>query len=262
LADALWGEIAPAQSKSYLRKALWQLQSALEVCGMGGILLVDREWLQVNSEFDFWLDVADFEKAFKRTQGARGRDLDEGQAQLIQRAVEIYRGDLLEGWYQDWCFHERERLQYIYIAMLDKLMDYCEAHRRYEDGLMYGEKVLHHDRARERTHRRLMRLYYASGDRTAALRQYKKCVQALREELGVEAAERTRQLHEIMRADSQLEDQFRELSTISQFLDSRENPLIAVHDLLVAFQGVLRQMQAKLNQDIQEISRVMRGSHK
>ena len=42
----------------------------------------------------------------------------------------VYRGDLLEGCYQDWCLFERERLQNAYLAMLDKLMVRCHGDRR------------------------------------------------------------------------------------------------------------------------------------
>ena len=201
LADALWRELAPEQSKAYLRKALWQLQTILESCGGQGMLLVDGEWLQINQDFDFWLDIEIVEKIFKNTQGVRGKDLEKEQARSIQEAVNTYRGNLLEGWYQDWCLYERERLQFLYLAMLDKLMDYCESHEAYEKGLLFGERILQYDRARERTYRRLMRLHHLAGDRTAALRQYQRCVAALKEELDVGPADRTRLLYEKIRAD-------------------------------------------------------------
>jgi len=40
----------------------------------------------------------------------------------LQEAVRLSYADLLEGWYQDWCLYERERLQNIYLLILDKLM--------------------------------------------------------------------------------------------------------------------------------------------
>lgn len=41
----------------------------------------------------------------------------------------------------------------MYLAMLDKLIVYCEAHHKYEAGLACGNRILRYDRARERTHR-------------------------------------------------------------------------------------------------------------
>jgi DNA-binding SARP family transcriptional activator len=197
LADLLWSDVTTTQSKNYLRKALWQLQSSLDAHLASRderILLADTDWIQVNPRCSLWLDVAILEKAFASVQGLLGRKLDANQALALDQAIALYRGNLLEGWYQEWCLYERERLQHIYLASLDKLMDYCEAHNFPEKGLMYGQSILRYDRARERTHQRLMRLYCLAGERTEALRQYEKCVTALREELGVEPSRRTCQL--------------------------------------------------------------------
>jgi DNA-binding SARP family transcriptional activator len=204
LADLLWGDCSTARSKKYLRQALWQLQSALEGQAdllNGQLLLVGPDWIQFNTEVDFWLDVAVLERAARRFRGVRGRDLAPQDVSELRGAVQLYQGDLLEGWYQDWCLYERERLQNMYLAMLDKLMGYCEVHHEYEAGLAYGTRILRYDRARERTHRRMMRLHYLARDRTAALRQYERCVAALDEELGVSPAEHTVALCEYIRAD-------------------------------------------------------------
>src|SRR4029079_7650562 len=89
----------------------------------------------------------------------------------------------------------------LYLAMLGKLMGYCEAHHEYETGLTYGACILHYDRAHEQTHRRLMRLNYLAHDRTAALHQYERCVAALDEELDVKPDKRTIALYNQIRAD-------------------------------------------------------------
>ncbi|HJQ24870.1 MAG TPA: bacterial transcriptional activator domain-containing protein [Blastocatellia bacterium] len=204
LAAMLWGNSPTAQSKKYLRQALWQLQSCLNSQGSPAgdrLLQIEPDWVLLNSKADFWLDVAVFEQAFNLAHGVTGRDLDSQQARALREAVELYRGDLLEGWYQDWCLYERERLQNIYITILEKLMDHCEAHREYETGLGYGERILRCDRAREGTQRRQMRLQYLAGDRTAALRQYQACVDALEAELGVKPDKSTTLLYEQIRAD-------------------------------------------------------------
>src|SRR6185436_8118355 len=114
-------------------------------------------------------------------------------------AVEFYRGDLLEGCYQDWCLYERELLQNKYLPILDKLLGYCLVHQEFDAGQRYGGLILRYDRARERTHQLLMRLHFLAGDRTGALRQYERCVVALREELGVQPDRRTVALYEEIR---------------------------------------------------------------
>jgi DNA-binding SARP family transcriptional activator len=196
LAELLWPESTTEQSLKYLRHALWQLQTALDCL----VLEADSESLNLRWEANLWLDVMEFERASVAVHGIPGEDLDEHGAHQVQEALTLYRGDLLEGWYSDWCLFERERLQRTYLATLEKLMAYCEVRGRYETGLEYGTCALRYEAAHERIHRRLMRLHYLAGDRTAALRQYARCVALLREELDVEPSERTVALYEHIRS--------------------------------------------------------------
>ena len=46
-----------------------------------------------------------------------------------------------------------------------------------------------------------MRLHYMTGNRTAALRQYRACVEALDEELGVGPAQSTQRLYQQICSD-------------------------------------------------------------
>ena len=208
LADFFWGENSSAQSRKYLRQALWQLQSSLNAAddpAEKNTVLVDSDWVGINNDSDIWLDVAELENSYAKVNGMRGDEIDSQTARELAQAVDLHRGPLLEGWYHDWCIFERERLQNIYLAMLNKLMTYYEAEEEYEVGLLYGQRILRFDRAHEGTHWRMMRLYYLAGDRTSALRQYERCVNALEEELGVKPAKWTATLYEQLKLD-QLQD--------------------------------------------------------
>jgi DNA-binding SARP family transcriptional activator len=204
LATLLWGETPTEKAKKYLRQTLWHLQTALDAPDAGpghSLLMAEHDWVQLNLSAELRLDVADFEQAHAQARGVSGRGLCAEQFAVMQSAATLYTGDLLEGSYQDWCMYERERLQNMYLMLLDKLLGYCVAHQDYEAGRFYGGLLLRQDRAHERTHRQLMRLHYRAGDRTAALRQHERCRVALREELGVEPDRRTAALCEQIRAD-------------------------------------------------------------
>ena len=252
LASILWPETTTTQSKKNLRQALWQLQSALgsqNEQANDRILLVGPDWVQLNSQADFWLDVAEFEQVFNRVQKTPGQEFDISTAQLVQYTVQLYQGPLLEGWYQDWCLLERERLQSMYLAMLDKLMSFSEAHFDYETGLLYGMRIMCYDRARERTHRRMMRLYYLLGDRAEALRQYERCAAALNEELGISPSKGTLTLYRQIQAD-----QLDEPSSIPMQVDTPpEVPapsLLEVLGRLAEVQRSLSELQNQVQQSI------------
>jgi DNA-binding SARP family transcriptional activator len=204
LAELLWKDQPPDRSRKCLRQTLWKLNCALkDDSGQGPpSLLVDDEWIQFNQQANWWLDIAEFEHTFASLKNKRASELDVNEFQTLQGAAALYHGDLLEGWYQDWCLVERERLQAIYLMTLSKLVQYCALRREYDAGLAYGEVLLRHDRAYERAHRQMMTLYFMRGDRTQALRQYQRCVAALREELDIVPSARTVQLYQQIKAGS------------------------------------------------------------
>jgi DNA-binding SARP family transcriptional activator len=260
LSAFLWSDTPTAQSKKYLRQALWHLSSALNsdaASGMTEVLVAGPEWVNINPEAEIWVDVAEFEGAFASAQGVPGRDLDDGTAQALEGAVQLYRGDLLEGWYQDWCLFERERLQNMLLGIVDKLMVYCAARGDCDRGISYGTRALSFDSAREQTHRRLMRLYYQEGNRTGALRQYENCVRALDRELGVGPAARTVSLYEQIRAD--------QLAAIppaqAEAVDKAGSPdtLPDILTYLKRISGTLADLQRLITKDIKAAEILLRG---
>ena len=259
LASLMWSETTTAQSKKSLRQTLWQLQSALgSQTGLDDdrVLLVDSDYVQLNPEADLWLDVSVLEQAFDLVQKIPGQELDLYRVQIVQDAVHLYQGSLLEGWYQDWCLYERERLQNMYLAMLDKLMGYCEVRRDFETGLLYGMRIMCYDRARERTHRRLMRLHYLNGDRAAALRQYEQCATALEEELSVKPSKGTVALYEQILAD-QLDEPNPIFASAEISLELAEYLLPSILTRLIQLQAALSDLQDHVGQTIEVVEHAL-----
>jgi DNA-binding SARP family transcriptional activator len=265
LAGLFWGDCTTVVSKKYLRQALWQLQGLLSVGQdeSNRVLRVDCDSVGIDPGGELWLDVDVFEKSFAGTQNIPGHTLSECQATALSEAVRLYRGDLLEGWYQEWCLFQRERLQNLYLAMLDKLMSYCEVHHLYPAGLEYGERVLCLDRAHERTHQRMLRLLYLSGDRAGALRQYERCVKALSEELDVKPTARTLELRRQVRTDCLDDSRIEMLPAHGAYqVESTAAPgrsmLPDILNQLRSLQEVLESTNEQLQQSIHTVERSLR----
>jgi DNA-binding SARP family transcriptional activator len=248
IATLLWGETSTEKSKKYLRQSLWHLHGALNSDQANGpdVLLVDHDWLSLNPRTDLWTDVADFERAYAAAEGIPGRQLDAEKSQALRNAVALYSEDLLPGSYQDWILFERERLQNMYLLMLDKLIGYLQFHGEYEVAQGYGATILRYDPARERTHRQLMHLYSLAGDRTSALRQFERCVVALKEELGVRPERKTLELYERIKSDQMNHGNEANLTT--------QNP--PSHDVLTRLkqlQAIVSGVQRRIQRDIKAV---------
>jgi DNA-binding SARP family transcriptional activator len=247
LASLLWPDSPDQLAKKYLRQAIWRLQSKL---ASRDLLIMQAGWIRINPEAGLRLDVAEFEHAYYFHRDIPGLELTARQVQALEAAVVLYRGDLIEPWYQDWCVYERDRLQLIYLAMLEQLMAHCEARRYYARGVAYGQRILRYDPARECTHRILMRLYYQAGDRTAALRQYERCAVAMAQRFNVHPSHETVALFRQVRGD-QPEGPARESAMTTRSTAEHSGDLLAglqasLDHLQAALTGLQRQVQQQM----------------
>jgi len=260
LASFFWGEESREQSKKHLRQTLWRAHSchsSSNAAGAKRLIVVDGEQVRLNPEIDWWIDVEEFERICARLKRLSGFDSE--AAQSARQAVELYRGDFLEGYYQDWLLYERERLQNMFLATLDKLICYCLENGEYKEGLQYGETILHHNPVSERAQTQVMKLHYLSGDRTAALQQFERCRKVLKEELGVAPTRSTMDLLDQIRADHLIAS----FAVANHIADSppksatHPNSLDDILGRLKQFQAALSQMQLQIQQDIQTIEQIL-----
>jgi len=258
LAGTLWGETTAVQSRANLRKTLWQLHTAIEPCveaGPPNLIDIQGEWLQIHPDADLWLDIELLESAYAMSKGQRGEELSAAVAAVLEDAVKLYHSDLLDGWYQDWCLFERERLQSMYLSLLDKLMGYCEFYVDYEKGIAYGADALRYDQTREQTHRRLMRLHFLAGDRPAALRQYERCRAILHESMSIEPAEQTIVLQEQIRRNTL------NVAPNSVVVAAAQHELVDLRAMLQNLQATLSTNEAHVRKYLEAVEQLLSKRH-
>lgn len=208
LAAVFWGDDPTSLARKHLRNTLWRLSQLFKSVGasLDDLISVHEDYIVfVNAELCL-LDIDEFEAALRCCQELRGYDLSSEQVSLLEKGADLYRGDLLEGVYDDWCLYERERLRLGFLNILIKLMDYHGHQGNYARGLEYGHRILLLDPTRERVHRQMMMLHWLAGDREAALLQYRSCYNTLQAELELKPVQETQHLYETILRSTALPD--------------------------------------------------------
>ncbi|MEU1465851.1 BTAD domain-containing putative transcriptional regulator [Streptomyces sp. NPDC005727] len=203
-AEVVWPDAGPEASRKAIRQALWQIHRVTDTGGPAGqrLVLTDGDLLRVNPDRPLWTDVAVFTEQARAAQLTQVEDLTDADLAAMDQASTLYRGPLLASCYEEWCLAERAQLEDLHITLLDKLSRGCERRGRLEAAICWAQKLLEIEPAHERSHRRLMRLYYLTDDRTRALRQFRRCRQVLANELGVRPQPRTEALAAEIGADN------------------------------------------------------------
>ena len=192
LIEMLWPDCEPEAGRNSLSKALSSLRHQLEPPGIpaGAVLRADRASVQLNPD-STTTDVWAFETALQAAAKARTEAMDR-----LAEAVELYHGELLPGYYEDWNLREHARLTDSYMQALHTLIAHLETKGALNRALDYARRAVNADPLREESHAALIRLYLAAGEPVAARRQYGELERLLQKELGVTPDPVTRALIE------------------------------------------------------------------
>jgi LuxR family maltose regulon positive regulatory protein len=188
IGEIFWPDHPPVKLDSIFRSTLYRLRRAL----FRESVIFDEGIYRFNREGDYWFDVDAFEELVEQAEQAIDR---QRETTLLEDALTLYRGDYLEGVYDEWCALERERLRGQCLVALDKLAGLYVDRRNLQRAIELYQQLLAREPYHEGTHRELMRCYYRLGDRAAAIRQYQSCAELLREDLGLSPAPETESLY-------------------------------------------------------------------
>lgn len=189
LAGMLWPEAGAVPARHSLCTALSSLRHQLEApgCAAGSVLMADRFAVRLNPE-TVTTDVVEFEAAIAAAKrAASGAE----RMQYLEDAIELYRGELLPGFYESWIPGEQVLRSEQFVDALCELIVLLEKEGNLRLAVAWAQRAVAADPLREEPHRELMRLHAAMGDPHAGLRQYRELKRVFREELGEEPAAAT-----------------------------------------------------------------------
>ena len=175
---------------SHIRKALNSNQPLKQ----NFLAYRDGEY-QLNSEFAYRIDTEQFDRFIADGEAARReRDFDRCIG-LYEQAVALYRGDFMQGSYDDWVEEQRSYYREQYLRMLESLAGVAEKKQEFVRAMDLAQRILRDDAFREDIHCLVMRAQAALGNRVAVKEQYEALRALLKKELGVEPAMQTQKAY-------------------------------------------------------------------
>jgi predicted ATPase/DNA-binding SARP family transcriptional activator len=204
LAALLWPEFDQTHARATLRRTLSTLNKALD----GTSLEISREYVNLDFNAGIWVDVDEFHRFLSECQSHdhSPKEICLQCLKPLNAAVEIYGGDFLAGFslrdssnFDDWQFYEADSLRRDFTSALERLVQCYISSGNYEAAILHAQQWLALDRLNESAQRQLMQLYAWNDQQSAALQQYRECVQVLDRELGVGPLESTTSLYQAIK---------------------------------------------------------------
>ncbi len=184
-----WSDVPESEARRSFSRLLSHLRRALPD---PDLLLASGDRVRLNSEHVF-SDLVTFDRLYDH------RD----EFEPLRRAVDLYRGPFLAGFslsgnpeFEAWLLQQQRGCERRYLDVLSTLVERQTARGDCDAAIACARRYLATDELAEDVHRRLITLYAAAGNRTAALRQFERCAAILERELGVRPLPETRAVYE------------------------------------------------------------------
>ncbi len=150
------------------------------------------EYYFFHPELIIHIDTEEFVNYWRQAQEIERKDGEGRALSIYEAAAALYRGDFIEDHpYESWTELERENYREIYLSILNKVSRLYSLDGKPERAIDLCQTILEKDKAREDIHRRVMRCYYRLGQRDKAMKQYFKCIKALKSELDMQPSSET-----------------------------------------------------------------------
>lgn len=197
VAELLWPERRPGGALGNLRHTLSVLRRAL---GGSNALVTDRKTITFASGDAVWVDLVEFEDLVAVSPDAPGA------LSAWQRAIELWRGEFLEGvqpaasaeW-EEWQLVTAQRCRRHLAAAVRHIADRYEQTGD-EDGVIETtRRLIEIDPWDERSHRQLLQALASRGEQALAIAHYSELAERLNDEYGTPPSPQTAALAERIR---------------------------------------------------------------
>jgi DNA-binding SARP family transcriptional activator len=194
---AFWPDASSAQLRNSFHVTLHRLRRAL---GNPEWITLAHDRYRVDPAVLEEFDVHAFERDVAAARTALKRQ-EEGASAKLEQALSLFRGDFLDGEpVGDWHLEHRDRLQRMYVDALMELGARLAVEERHAKAAEAYRRVLARDELHEEALLALMKCHAAVGERSQALRVYRRFADRMREELEAEPDDETTSYFEKLQA--------------------------------------------------------------
>ncbi len=195
IAHDLWGHLPVERARKAMNTAVWRLRRTISSCDQSPDDILDStaDTFGIRSDVRINSDVDSLERMCNVLQQKSNDEMNGITMSDVKRVADLYRGDFMQGFDNEWCFLPREALRAKYACLQEYLIGAAVLEKDWPAAIRHAEAALNSDPLREPVYEQLIRAHIRLGNRLQAKRVYDQCASLLSSELGVMPAREIRE---------------------------------------------------------------------
>jgi DNA-binding SARP family transcriptional activator len=206
--DMFFGDAPPDKADMVYHSAVYNIRTALKIYDIKvdkpkrskdktydynpQYILYEDKTLRLNPDFYYNAVNIEFEKLFGKSK--LPSISKEEKITYSIKAVEMYKGDFMPGYYDGWCEELRVKYKNMFINLNEELIQLLETNARYDEAVKYSELLLKEDRLNDSAHLSIINSYSKLGNINMAKNRYELMLKIYDEELGEQPTAKTLKL--------------------------------------------------------------------
>ena len=186
--ETLWPDAPETKARNSLRNAIHQVRSVLKkLDGLpeGELLQRGRKSGTASLDLEYTLDIERLEQNLREATTSLDAGQNEAAIEKAKLALDLYQGDFMEGFHDDWVEALRVQYRELQQRALGALARAYLAAEKYEEAEVAARRMLAADDLREDAHEITIRALAGDGRSAEAIRHYEETVNLFEEEIGV-----------------------------------------------------------------------------
>ncbi len=135
-------------------------------------IIYEDKILRLNPDFVYKVDANEFDELYHKIKSIEIED--EERIEIGKRAIEIYKGELLTGFYDDWCEDLRSEFENKFTELSEELIKLLWRTKKYEDLISACENLLRTDKLHEEANIKLIGAYSQLENQSMAKEKLEK----------------------------------------------------------------------------------------
>jgi ATP/maltotriose-dependent transcriptional regulator MalT/DNA-binding SARP family transcriptional activator len=120
-------------------------------------ILYEDKILKLNPLYIYYIDAEEFNELYERINSSNTNT--EMRIVLSKKLIDLYKGELLPGYYYDWCEDLRNTYLNKFIKTSEQLLELLKQNKLFEEIILYAEKLLKFDKLNDSAYINLIEAY-------------------------------------------------------------------------------------------------------
>jgi LuxR family maltose regulon positive regulatory protein len=193
LIDLFYPDSEPENANSVFHQTLSNIRSIFKWAISGEkdkkqnvpeFIMYENQRLTLNPNYIYYIDAFEFENLYKKGNAAGVSE--KSKLEYFENALDLYKGEFLEGYYQPWCEELREKYTNFYFSILDSVIEIYKEAQNNEKLAEYSRKLIKADNLNEDAYLNVIEAELAMNFPEKAKDVYKAMLKTFKKGLGEE----------------------------------------------------------------------------